>query len=100
MNKLFQLFIVLSFITCEAYADQFHLKEPEAAGGYDVSYAKVSITGDRAFTGRTDKFGRITINGLPNGAYTAKVLDSRGQEKSASLNIDGQGNLKDVYVQW
>ena len=99
MNKLFQLLILLGLVTGEAYADQFHLKEPDAAGGYDVSYAAVSISGNHAFTGRTDKYGRITINGLPNGAYAAKVRDSQGQEKSASINIDGQPILKDVYVQ-
>jgi hypothetical protein len=99
MNKLIRLLIVLSLITCAARADQFQLKEPETAGGFDVSYAKVSISGDHGFSGMTDKLGRITINGLSKGTYMAEVLDSRRQQKTARFNIDGRPNLKVVYVQ-
>jgi hypothetical protein len=101
MNNLIRLFIVLSLVIGTSRADQFQLKlkESETTGGFDLSYAKVSITGEHGFNGITDKLGRITITGLPIGNYPAKVLDSRGQGKSASFNIDGQQTLKDVYVQ-
>ena len=101
MKNLIRLFFILSLIICTTRADQFQLKlkAPETTTGFDVSYAKVSITGDHGFSGMADKLGRIAINGLPNGTYTAKVVDSRGQERSASINIDGQPKLKDVYVQ-
>jgi hypothetical protein len=102
MNKLLGSLIALSLIAIAARADQFQLKEPETAGGYDVSYAKVSITGDHGFSGRTDKFGRITIDGLGNGTYPAEVIDSRGLKKSAKFDIDNLGSqskLKIVYVQ-
>jgi hypothetical protein len=100
MNNLIRLFFILSLITCTSRGDQFQLKlkAPETKS-FDVSYARVSITADHGFSGIADKLGRIAINGLPDGTYTAKVLDSRGQEKSASIKIDGQLKLKDVYVQ-
>ena len=101
MNNVIRLVFILSLITCATRADQFQLKltKPGTTTNFDVSYAKVSITGDHAFGGMADKLGRIAIDGLPNGIYTAKVLDARGQEKSVSINIDGQPKLKDVYVQ-
>lgn len=101
MNNLVRLFIVLSLVIGTSRADQFQLKlkESETTSGFDVSYAKVTITGEHGFSGITDKLGRITITGLPNRNYPAEVLDSRGQRKSASFNIDGQQTLKDVYVQ-
>lgn len=101
MNNIIRVFLILSFIICTTRADQFQLKlkEGETPSGFDVSYAKVTITADHGFSGMADKLGRIAINGLKNGPYTAKVIDSRGQERAASIAIDGQPKLKDVYVQ-
>ena len=87
MNNLIRVFVILSFIIRTTHADQFQLKlkEGKTASGFDVSYAKVTITADHGFTGMADKLGRNAINGLKNGPYTAKVVDSRGQEKTASI---------------
>ena len=100
MNNLIRLFFFLSLIICTTRADQFQLKlnEPETPSGFDVSYAKVTIIGDHGFSGMADKLGRIAINGLNPGTYPAKVTDARGQEKTVTINIDGQPKLKDVYV--
>lgn len=99
MSKLIRILIVLSLTVCAARADQFQLKESATTAGFNISYARVNITGEHGFSGVTDKLGRITINGLPNGTYTANVVDARRQNKSASFTIDGKSGLKDVHLQ-
>ena len=99
MKQLIRLMILPSLFTCAAYADQFQLRGA-AAGGFDVSYAKVDIVRDNTsiFSGRTDKLGRITITGLANGTYTGEVHDSQDVRKAIIFKIDGTSNLKIVEV--
>jgi hypothetical protein len=101
MNKLIRILTVLNLTICAARADQFQrqLKEPAATAGFNVSYARVNITGEHGFSGVTDKLGRIAITGLPNGTYTAKVTDTRKQDKSATFIIDGRPHMKPVSLQ-
>ena len=101
MNKLIRILTVLNLSICAARADQFQLqlKEPAATAGFSVSYARINITGEHAFSGVTDKLGRIAITGLPNGTYAAKVTDTQEQAKSATFIIDGQPDLKPVFLQ-
>jgi len=79
-------------------ADQFRLKETKGGDTADVSYATVKIkgSGSTVFEGRTDKYGRITID-LPKGNYQAEVTVG-AKRTGAELKIDGDKALKKISV--
>ena len=79
-------------------ADQFHLTRTNASGTADMAYATVRLVNGATttFEGKTDKFGRITVN-MPNGEYDAAVIQGATKAK-ARLTIDGQKTLKEVEV--
>lgn len=79
-------------------ADQFHITRTTSAGTADVGYATVKIMEGKKtlFSGKTDKYGRITIK-LPNGKYEAAV--TRGGEKiKVALAINGKKRMKEVNI--
>lgn len=79
-------------------ADKFHITRTTRAGTADMGYATVKIVEGRKtlFSGKTDKYGRITIK-LPNGKYKAAVI--RGGDKvKATLTIDGKKSMKEVNI--
>ena len=87
MNNLIRVFVILSFIIRTTHADQFQLKlkEGKTASGFDVSYAKVTITADHGFTGMADKLGRVAINGLKNGHTPQRSSIRAGNKKTQAL---------------
>jgi hypothetical protein len=89
---------ILIGIASPAWADQFQIKEAKGTAKADVAYATVRVmNGDAVrFEGRTDKYGRITVD-LPNGKYKAVVIVG-GTKAKVDLVVEGNKKLKEVVV--
>lgn len=93
------LLALLAALAC-ARADQFQLCQTNNGATAHLAYAGVKISVNRRalFTGKTDKFGRITIPNLDKGQYEALVIHGTNRSR-VKLTIDGGTNLKKVFVE-
>jgi hypothetical protein len=89
--------LLILFVTC-APADQFQFRQVKEQQQFDASYSTVTVrrANEVVFTGKTDRFGRVTVS-LPKGQYQAEVSCPR-QTAKVSLTIDGAKNLKSVTL--
>ena len=85
-------------LACSANGDVLQVKIQFGSGLSDVAYGTVTVSksNEQKFSGRTDKFGRVTVK-LPNGAYDLQVLDDKKQYK-ATVTLDGAKEVKTVVV--
>lgn len=84
--------LVISTAAAYAYADK--LQFIDGTGDKKMSFSKIYI--NDKYMGRTDKYGRITVE-LPNGDYACKII-SRTREMSAVIVIDGNDQLKKINI--
>jgi len=82
------VFFLIIFIE-SAYADRFKLRYNSGRDGiYNVGNTEVKLfdsNNNSIFTGKSDKFGNITIN-IPRGIYTIRV-NYRSRSLTADINI-------------
>jgi hypothetical protein len=81
-----------------ASADQFQIREAKGTAKADVGYATVRVMNGSAvrFEGRTDKYGRISVD-LPNGKYEGVVI-SGARTASVDLVVEGTKKLKEALI--
>ena len=100
MKRIIWLIFFSWFALNVVDADQFRIRGTRNGNTFDFSYATVRIAGasssTSAFDGKTDRYGRITIN-LPSGRYEAEVIRGNMRVK-VDLVLDGQRNLKAIIV--
>jgi len=98
MKPTFSAILVLLGMACSANADVLQVKIQFGSGFSNVAYGTVTVSksNDQKFSGRTDRFGRVTVK-LPHGAYDVQVLDDKRQYR-ATVTIDGAKGLKAVVV--
>ena len=98
MKPRFFALPVLIGLAGSANGDVLQVRIQFGSGLSDVAYSSVTVSksNEQKFSGRTDKFGRVTVK-LPNGVYDLQVLDDKKQYK-ATVTIDGAKGVKAVLV--
>jgi hypothetical protein len=89
---------MLLAVCLRASADQFRITGGSGGASHYVAYAEVK-TSDPPFTGSTDAYGRITIDKLPKGQYTATVFVQGQSVGRVRLVVDNSPLLKDVSLE-
>ena len=84
-----------------ACADQFQIREANGNAKTDLGYAAVKVMGPQGnvlFEGRTDKYGRISINKLQNKTYEA-VVTFGSRTAKVDLPVTGDNTrLKEALI--
>lgn len=96
MTRFIGTIVLFLVVGTAAWADKFQIKEKKDGEIFVVPFATVKLPHGSSL-GQTDMYGRITINDLENGDYQAEVIHG-AQKKTATLTINGEQDLKVVYV--
>lgn len=93
------LAVLLLLVPTASSADAFQFLYETEDDTYYVRDGRVEVFGDdgnKLFTGRTDKYGRIRID-LDPGTYPGQVR-YRNSDWQVKLTLDGERNLKKVTI--